>query len=51
MNLAIKFTGLYWLNLAFAIAMAFVIFKVGFDMTKKIVDELMDVTITEENEK
>ena len=43
----VKLTGLYWLDPAFAIAMAFVIFKAGFDMTKKSVAELMDVTITE----
>ena len=48
--LAMKLTGLYWLDPAFAIAMAFVILKAGFDMTKKSVSELMDVTITEEDE-
>ena len=48
--LAVKFTGLYWLDPAFAIAMAFVILKAGFDMTKKSVAELMDVTITAEEQ-
>ena len=48
--LAVKFTGLYWLDPAFAIAMAFIILKAGFDMTKKSVAELMDVTITAEEQ-
>ncbi|MBU2701239.1 cation diffusion facilitator family transporter [Sporomusaceae bacterium BoRhaA] len=47
--LAIKLTGLYWLDPVIAITMAFVIFKAGYGMTKKSIAELMDATMTEED--
>ncbi|MEN6412790.1 MAG: cation diffusion facilitator family transporter [Veillonellales bacterium] len=47
--LAIKLTGVYWLDPVIAIGMAFIIFKAGYGMTKKSVAELMDVTMTEED--
>ncbi len=47
--LAIKLTGLPWLDPVMAIAVACIIFKAGFAMTQKSVGELMDVTLTEED--
>lgn len=46
---AIKLTGIYWFDPVIAIAMAFIIFKAGYSMTKKSVAELMDVTMSEED--
>jgi len=47
--LAIKLTGLYWLDPVIAIAVSFIIFKAGYDMTRKSLAELMDVAMTEED--
>lgn len=41
--LAIKLTGLYWLDPGIAIVVACIIFKVGYKMTKKSISELNDV--------
>ncbi|WP_416341318.1 cation diffusion facilitator family transporter [Sporomusa sphaeroides] len=48
--LAIKLTGVYWLDPGIAIAVAFIIFKAGYDMTKKSLSELTDVAFTEEDQ-
>lgn len=47
---AIKITGLVWLDPAIAIAVAFIVFKAGFTMTKKSIYELTDVSLPTEEE-
>ncbi|MCX7779411.1 MAG: cation diffusion facilitator family transporter [Negativicutes bacterium] len=47
---AVKLTGLVWLDPAIAIAVSFLIFKAGFEMTRKSVYELMDVSLPPEEE-
>ena len=46
--IAIKVTGLYWLDPVIAIVVAAIIFKAGYDMTKKSLRELSDVALPEE---
>ncbi|HWR41144.1 MAG TPA: cation diffusion facilitator family transporter [Patescibacteria group bacterium] len=46
----IKLTGLYWLDPAIALAVAVVVFKAGFEMTKKGMYELTDVCWPAEEE-
>jgi divalent metal cation (Fe/Co/Zn/Cd) transporter len=41
---------LYWLVSVIAIAVAFIIFKAGYDMTRKSLGELMDAAMTEEDQ-
>ena len=45
---AIKITGLYWLDPAIAIAVALIIFKAGYEMTKKSMRELADIALPDE---
>lgn len=45
---AIKITGLYWLDPIIAMLVAIIIFKAGYSMTKKNVYELIDVALPEE---
>jgi len=47
---AVKVTGLVWLDPLIAIVVSLVIFKAGFDMTKKSVYELMDMSLPKEEE-
>lgn len=47
----IYFTGLTWLDPLIAIAVAIVVFKAGFQMTRKSFYELTDVSLPEEEEK
>jgi len=42
---AIKVTGLYWLDPVIAIVVAGIIFKVGYDMTRKSMRELNDLSL------
>ena len=46
--IAIKVTGLYWLDPMIAIVVAFIIFRAGYNMTKKSMSELTDVALPEE---
>ncbi|WP_207857649.1 cation diffusion facilitator family transporter [Lucifera butyrica] len=48
--LLIRITGLYWLDPAIAIIVAGVVFKAGYEMTKKSVYELTDISLPEEEE-
>lgn len=47
---AVHFTGLVWLDPLFAILVSLVIFKAGYDMTKKSLYELMDISLPPEEE-
>lgn len=47
---AIKVTGLYWLDPAIAILVALIIFKAGYGMTRKSVFELTDTALPEEEQ-
>ena len=48
---AIKITGLAWIDPVIAIVVAGVVFKAGYGMTKKSLYELTDVSLPEEEEK
>ncbi|MBP2654066.1 MAG: fieF [Firmicutes bacterium] len=45
---AIKVTGIYWLDPVIAIAVALIIFKAGYGMTKKSIRELTDIALPDE---
>jgi cation diffusion facilitator family transporter len=45
---AIKLTGLFWLDPVIAIVVAIIIFKAGYDMTRKSVRELTDLALPDE---
>ncbi|MCE5284583.1 MAG: cation diffusion facilitator family transporter [Pelosinus sp.] len=45
---AIKITGLYWLDSVIAVVVAVIIFKAGYDMTIKSIHELIDVALPDE---
>jgi cation diffusion facilitator family transporter len=45
---AIKITGLFWLDPLIAILVAGIIFKAGFSMTRKSIRELVDITLPDE---
>lgn len=47
---AIKVTGLYWLDPAIAIVVAAIIFKAGYNMTRKSMRELADIALPEEEQ-
>lgn len=47
---AIKVTGLYWLDPLIAIMVALIIFKAGFDMTRNSMRELADIALPEEEQ-
>jgi cation diffusion facilitator family transporter len=47
---AIKLTGLAWLDPVIAIAVAFFVFKAGFEMSMKSIYELTDIALPEEEE-
>lgn len=47
---AIKLTGLYWLDPLIAVIVALIIFKAGYNMTLKNVYELIDVALPEEEQ-
>lgn len=47
---AIKLTGLAWLDPAIALLVALIVFKAGYTMTQKSVNELTDVSLPEEEE-
>lgn len=47
---AVQITGLVWLDPLIAIAVSGVIFKAGYDMTKKSIYELMDMSLPKEEE-
>ena len=47
---AIKVTGLFWLDPVIAIAVAMIIFKAGYDMTKKSLRELTDIALPDEEQ-
>ena len=47
---AVKLTGLTWLDPLVAIAVSVVIFKAGYNMTKKSVYELMDMSLPKDEE-
>ena len=47
---AIKVTGIYWLDPVIAIAVAIIIFKAGYSMTQKSISELIDVSLPEEEQ-
>jgi cation diffusion facilitator family transporter len=46
----IKVTGLVWMDPAIAIVVAVIVFKAGFSMTRKSVNELTDVALPPEEE-
>jgi len=46
--LLVRFTGLYWLDPFIAIGVALIILKAGCDMTRKSVEELLDVSLADE---
>ena len=46
--ITIKLTGLYWLDSVFAVVVAVIIFKAGYDMTIKSIHELIDVALPDE---
>lgn len=48
--IAIKVTGLVWLDPVIAIVVAIIIFKVGYDMTKKSLRELTDIALPDEEQ-
>lgn len=48
--LLIKVTGLYWLDPLIAMLVAVIIFKAGYNMTKKSVHELTDIALPPEEE-
>ncbi|MBP2651380.1 MAG: cation diffusion facilitator family transporter [Firmicutes bacterium] len=48
--IAIKVTGLIWLDPVIAIVVALIIFKAGYDMTKKSLSELTDSALAEEEQ-
>jgi cation diffusion facilitator family transporter len=45
---AIKVTGIYWLDPVIAIVVALIIFKTGYGMTKKSIRELTDIALPDE---
>ena len=45
--IAIKLTGLYWLDPVIALLVALIIFKAGYSLTKKNIYELLDVALPE----
>lgn len=47
---AIKITGLFWLDPLIAVAVAMIIFKAGYDMTVKSLRELSDIALPEEEQ-
>lgn len=47
---AIKVTGLYWLDPVIAIVVAIIIFKTGYDMTRKSIRELTDIALPDEEQ-
>jgi cation diffusion facilitator family transporter len=49
--IAIKVTGLYWLDPVIAIVVALIIFKAGYDMTRKSMRELTDAALPYEDQK
>lgn len=47
---AIKVTGLYWFDPVIAIVVAVIIFKAGYDMTRKSMRELTDIALPDEEQ-
>lgn len=47
---AIKVTGLYWLDPVIAIVVAIIIFKAGYGMTRKSIRELADIALPDEEQ-
>lgn len=47
---AIKVTGLFWLDPVIAILVAIIILKAGYDMTKKSIGELTDIALPDEEQ-